>query len=73
MQSPIANNFLKVKIDGYTEPQLVPKFLLQVYVIYLYNNLVSTTKDGGLKEAIYEDENIISSDSTLCSLCTPQF
>ena len=30
VQSPILNNFLKVKIDGYTEFQLVPIFLLQV-------------------------------------------
>ena len=32
VQSPIFNDFLKVKIDGHTEPQLVPKLLLQVSV-----------------------------------------
>ena len=31
-QSPIVNDFLKVKIDGYSEPQLVPKLLLQVSI-----------------------------------------
>ena len=65
MQSPIANDCLKVKIDGYTEPQLFPKLLLQVSVRELHNNLVSDTKDGGLKESRYEDDNIIISDSKL--------
>ena len=31
VQSPITNDRLKVKIDGYTEPQLFQKTLLQVY------------------------------------------
>ena len=30
VQSPILNNFLKVKIDGHAKFQLVPTFLLQV-------------------------------------------
>ena len=38
----------------------------------LNNNLVSDTKDGGLKQARYEDDNIIISDSTLRSLFPPQ-
>ena len=71
MQSPIANDCLKVIIDGYTEPQLVPKNLLQVSVRELHNNLVCAKKDGGLKEARYEDDNIIISDSTLRSLLPP--
>ena len=50
VQSPIANDFLKVKIDGYTEPQLVPKTLLQVSVRELHNNIFSSTKDGGIKK-----------------------
>ena len=62
MQSPIANDCLKVKIDGHTEPQLVQKLLLQVSVRELHNNLVIATKHGGLKEARYEDDNIIISD-----------
>ena len=32
VQSPIVNDCLKVKIDGHTEPQLVPKLLLQLSV-----------------------------------------
>ena len=40
VQSPIENDCLKVKIDGYTEPQLVPKLLLHVSVRELHNNLV---------------------------------
>ena len=72
MQSPIANDCLKVKIDGYTEPQLVQKLLLHVSVRELHNNLVSATKGGGLKEARDEDYNIIISDYTLRSLLPPQ-
>ena len=72
MQSPISNDSLKVKIDGYTELQLVPKLLLHVSVRELHNNLVSYTKDGGLKEARDEYDHILISDSTLRSLMPPQ-
>ena len=41
VQSPISNYCLKVVLDDQTEPQLVPKFLLQVSVIELHNSLVS--------------------------------
>ena len=51
LPSPIANDCLKVKIDGYTEPQPVPTFSLQVSVRELHNNFVRDTKYGGLKEA----------------------
>ena len=49
VQSPIANDCLKVKIYGYTEPQLVPKFLSYVSVREIHNNLVRAIKDGGIK------------------------
>ena len=62
-----------MNIDGYTEPHLVPRLLLQVSIIELDKNLVSATKYGGLKEARDEDDNIIISDSTLCLLLPPQF
>ena len=55
-----------------TEPQLVPKLLLQVYVRELHNSLVSDPNDGGLKDARDEDGKIIISDSTLRSLLPPQ-
>ena len=32
VKSPIVNDCLKVRIDGYTEPQLFPEILLQVSV-----------------------------------------
>ena len=64
VQSPIANNCLKVKVYGYTKPQVVPKLLFQVSVRELHNNLVSATKYSGLKEARDEYYNIIISDST---------
>ena len=72
MQSPIANDCLKVKIDGYTEPQPFPKLLLQVSIRELHNNLISTAKYGGLKEARDEDDKIIIGDSILRSLLPPQ-
>ena len=61
-----------MKIDGYTEPQLVPKMLFHVSIRELHKNLVLGTKDGELKEAKDEDYNIIISDSTLHSLLPPQ-
>ena len=68
VQLPIVNDCLKAKIDGNTEPQLVPKLLLQVSVRELRKNIVRDTDNGGLKEAIDEDDNIIISDSTFISL-----
>ena len=65
MQSPIANYCLKLKFNGYTEPQPVPKLLAHVSVRELHKNNVSSTKDGGLKESRDEDENIFISDYTL--------
>ena len=59
-------------LDAQTEPQLVPKLLLQGSVRELHNSLVSDTNDGGIKCAMYEDGNIIISDSTLRSLLPPQ-
>ena len=73
VQSPIVNDYLKVKIDGHTEPQLVPKLLFQVCVRELHNNLVSNTKYDGLKEARDKNDNIIISDSKLCSLLPSKF
>ena len=51
VQSPISNDCLKVMFDDQTEPQLVPKLLLQVSVRELHNSLVSDTNNGGLKDA----------------------
>ena len=59
--------------DDQTEPQLVPKLLLQVSVRELHNIIVNDPNDGGLEDARDEDDNIIICDSTLRSLLTPQF
>ena len=72
VQSPISNDCLKVVLYDQTEPQLVPKLLLQVSVRELYNILVSDPNDGGIKDARDEDGKIIISDSTLRSLLPPQ-
>ena len=58
--------------DDLTEPQLVPKCLLQVSVRELHNSLLSDPNDGGLKYAKDEDGKIIISYSTLRSLLPPQ-
>ena len=55
-----------------TEPQLVPKLLLQVSIRDLHNRLVSDPNDGGLKDDMYEYGNIIISDFNLRSLFPPQ-
>ena len=55
-----------------TEPQLVPIVLLQVSVRELNNSLVSDPNGSGLKHARDEDNNIIISDSTFCSLFPPR-
>ena len=58
--------------DDQTEPQLVPKWLLQVSVRELHNILVSDPNDGGLKDARDENGKIVISDSTLRLLLPPQ-
>ena len=72
VQSPISNDCLKVMLDDQTEPQLVPKLLLQVSVRELHNSLVNDPNDGGLKYARDENGKIIISDSTFRSLLPPQ-
>ena len=72
VQSPISNYCLKVILDDQTEPQLVPKLLLQVSVRELHIRLVSDPNNGGLKNARDEDGKIIISNSTLRSLLPPQ-
>ena len=72
VQLPISNDCPKVMFDDQTEPQLVPKLLLQVSVRELHNILVSDTNAGGLKYVRDEDGKIIISDSTLRSLLPPQ-
>ena len=73
LQYPITNDFVKVSIDGHYEPQVLTDLLLQVSVWELHNSMVSPQEEGGLKEAIFAENNIIISDSTLQSFLTPQF
>ena len=71
-QPPVSNDCLKFMFDDKSEPQLIKKLLLQVYVRELHNSLVRDPNDGGLKDARDEYDNIIISDSKLRSLLTPQ-
>ena len=72
VQSQIVNDYLKVEIDDHPGQQLVPKLLFHVSVRELHNNIFSDAENGGLKEARDKYDNIIISDSTLCSLLPPQ-
>ena len=72
VQSPIYNYCLKVMFDYQTEPQLVPKLLLQMSIRELHNSLVSYPNYSGLKDAWGKYDSIIISYSTLCSLLPPQ-
>ena len=73
LQSPISNDCLKGFFDDKTEPHVVPKLVIQVSVRELHNRLVSDPNDGGIKDSRDEENNIIISDSTLCSLLTQNF
>ena len=64
VKSQIFKDFLKLNIDGHTEPQLVPKLLLGISAQEPHNSLVSDSVDGVIKEAKYAENNIIISDST---------
>ena len=66
VQSPISNYCHNVISDDQTEPQLVPKFLLQVSIRELHNSLVSDTNYVCLKNDRYEEKHIIISNYTLC-------
>ena len=65
VQYPIANDCLKVYIDGHSEPQVLTELLLQVSVQELHNSMAIPPEEGGIKEARFSDNNIIISDSTL--------
>ena len=51
-------------LDDQTEPQLVPKFLLQVSVREPHNSLLSDSNNSGLKDARDKDGKII-----ICECC----
>ena len=72
LQSPIVIYCLKLSIDIHSESQLAPKFLLQVSVWLLHNSMVTPPEEGGLKDAVDVDNNIIISDLTPRSIITPQ-
>ena len=71
-QSPISNDSFKVIFDDQTEPQLVPKCLIHLSVRELHDILFSDPNDSGIKDTRNEDDNIIISNYTLCSLLPSQ-
>ena len=56
---------MQIKIDGQTKKQPMHKMLLQTSIWELQNIMVGSYNNGGLKEAIYKDNNIIIIYSTL--------
>ena len=72
-QSPISNYCLKVMFDDQTESQLFLKNLLQVSIREMHNSLGSDPNYVGLEDVRDEDDDIVISDSTLCSLLPSQF
>ena len=72
MNYPIENDSLNLSIDGQVETCLVTELLLQVLVIELNNIMVSSPEEGGIREAIDSDNNIIISYSMLCNVMSPQ-
>ena len=72
VHSPISNDCLKVVLYDQTEPQLVPKLLIQVSVRELHNSPVSDPNYVSLRDARDEDGKISISNSTFLSLFPPQ-
>ena len=71
-QSPTSDDCLKIIFYDHTEPQLITKNLFQVSVKEPHNSLVSYPNYSGLKDARYEENNIIIGDSTFFSLLPHQ-
>ena len=61
VESPIANNSIKLSIDDQVETQLVHNVLLQVSFREIHNRMVSPLDEGEFKEARYAENNIIIS------------
>ena len=65
MQYPIANDCIKLYIDGQADTQLVPKRLLQLSVRELHNRTAIPLEEVVLKEEIYSENNTTIIDSSL--------
>ena len=49
VESPIANNSIKLSIDDQVETQVVPRLLLKVYFREVHNTMLHPIEEGGLK------------------------
>ena len=72
-QSPIANDCLRIIIDGEIIPQLVPTLLLQVSFRNLHYSMISPIEEGQLKETREKYGNITIIYTTLRNTLLPQF
>ena len=72
VQSSIANDYLKLSMDGSAERHLVTKLLFRLLVRYLNKTMGISPEEGGLKDARYVEYNIIISDSTLRNVLPPK-
>ena len=70
--SPIANDCLKLSIEGQVESQFVTKLLLPLLFIELHSSMVGLPEEGRINESRDADNNIIISDSTLRNILPSQ-
>ena len=72
-ESPITCDTVIISDADTKEKRRVPKLLLECYMRQLHNELIASPDDGGLVGAIHALTNdVIISDTMLCSLAPPQ-
>ena len=69
---PIENQCRKVTIESHYETQIVPKLLPQVYIKELHNIMLIPTEESGIEEAVYVENNMIITESTIRNILSPQ-
>ena len=72
-KSPIVRDTLLITDAESIVKQRVPKLLLECFIQQLHNELIASPDDVGLLGSRYSDTNdVVISDTMLCSLETPQ-
>ena len=70
VQSPIANDCLKIRIDG--KKCNIPKLLLQISVSKLFTDFIKPESEGGCAEARDGNNKLIIGDSTFRAMLPPK-
>ena len=72
-ESPIASDTLCITDAESGVKQRVMKLLLECFMIQLHNELIASPDDGGFLRARHTNTNdVIISDTMICSLASPQ-